>query len=190
MKEKMMENKLYQTLNENEKLVADNSLFWGGKYKCPRCNKNEVRCLMQKGWGFRTRTVIFPRKLLNARKYYCFNYKASFSNIKTLAIVNGIFLDRNTDLKERTLRYISEICKELSLSDAVKSKSIEILNMYNKCWGFRSVASASVYFSALLCNEKKTQREVSSAANITEVTLRERYQNIIKKLNIDVGEQQ
>ncbi|MCL7418017.1 MAG: transcription initiation factor IIB 3, partial [Halalkalicoccus sp.] len=46
-------------------------------------------------------------------------------------------------------------------------------------------AAAAIYAAALLCNEKKTQREVADVAQVTEVTIRNRYQEQIKAMDIE-----
>ncbi|MFH0752522.1 MAG: sigma factor-like helix-turn-helix DNA-binding protein, partial [archaeon] len=37
---------------------------------------------------------------------------------------------------------------------------------------------------ALINNEKRTQREVADIAGVTEVTIRNRYKELLKKLNL------
>ena len=39
--------------------------------------------------------------------------------------------------------------------------------------------------AALLNNEKKTQREVADVAGITEVTIRNRYKELLDKLDLE-----
>ena len=45
-------------------------------------------------------------------------------------------------------------------------------------------AAAAIYAASLLCNEKKTQREVADVAQVTEVTIRNRYQEQIEAMGI------
>ncbi|TKX82848.1 transcription initiation factor IIB 3, partial [Halorubrum sp. SS5] len=42
--------------------------------------------------------------------------------------------------------------------------------------------AAAIYAASLLCNEKKTQREVADVAQVTEVTIRNRYQEQIEAM--------
>jgi transcription initiation factor TFIIB len=44
--------------------------------------------------------------------------------------------------------------------------------------------AAVLYVSSVLINQTKTQREIASAAGITEVTLRNRYKELVGKLDI------
>ncbi|HIH17428.1 MAG TPA: hypothetical protein HA218_01165, partial [Nanoarchaeota archaeon] len=45
-------------------------------------------------------------------------------------------------------------------------------------------AAAALYVAALLNGEKKTQREVADIAGITEVTIRNRYKELLDKLGL------
>jgi transcription initiation factor TFIIB len=47
------------------------------------------------------------------------------------------------------------------------------------------VAAAALYVATLLCNERKTQREVADVAGVTEVTIRNRYKELIEKLKLE-----
>jgi transcription initiation factor TFIIB len=38
----------------------------------------------------------------------------------------------------------------------------------------------------VLTNERKTQREIAEIANVTEVTIRNRYKELLEKLMIEV----
>ena len=42
-----------------------------------------------------------------------------------------------------------------------------------------------MYVAALMNDEKKTQREVADVAGITEVTIRNRYKELIEKLGLE-----
>lgn len=46
------------------------------------------------------------------------------------------------------------------------------------------LAAAAVYIAATLDGEKLTQKDVAKAANVTEVTVRNRFKELVKKLNI------
>jgi transcription initiation factor TFIIB len=51
--------------------------------------------------------------------------------------------------------------------------------------GPAGIAAAGLYVAALLNNEKKTQREVADVAGITEVTIRNRYKELLDKLGLE-----
>ena len=52
--------------------------------------------------------------------------------------------------------------------------------------GYLSLSAASVYLISALMDIKKTQKEVAEALNITEVTIRNRYKEIVDNFDIIV----
>jgi transcription initiation factor TFIIB len=87
--------------------------------------------------------------------------------------------------------YISRFCSELKLSADVQAKTLEILvEATNKELtsgrGPTGIAAASLYIASVLCGERRTQHEVADVAGVTEVTIRNRYKEITKKLDIGI----
>ena len=87
--------------------------------------------------------------------------------------------------------YISRFCSELKLSSDVQAKTLDILReAANKELtsgrGPTGIAAASLYIASVLCGERRTQREVADVAGVTEVTIRNRYKELAKKLDIDI----
>ena len=87
--------------------------------------------------------------------------------------------------------YISRFCSELKLSNDVQVKTIEILNQAAKKEltsgrGPTGLASAALYIASVICGERRTQREVAAVAGVTEVTIRNRYKELAKKLDIEI----
>ncbi|WP_440771870.1 transcription initiation factor IIB [Natronorubrum sp. DTA28] len=86
-------------------------------------------------------------------------------------------------------KYVPRFCSELELSEEVQVKANEIIDTTTEK-GLLSgksptgYAAAAIYAASLLCNEKKTQREVSDVAQVTEVTIRNRYQEQIEAMGI------
>lgn len=86
--------------------------------------------------------------------------------------------------------YVQRYCSELELSEKVKTKAMEIIDTTAE-QGLLSgksptgYAAAAIYAAALLCNEKRTQREVAEVAQVTEVTIRNRYQEQIEAMNLE-----
>jgi transcription initiation factor TFIIB len=88
--------------------------------------------------------------------------------------------------------YISRFCSELQLSMEVQAKTLNILVEATKKEltsgrGPTGIAAASLYIASMLCGERRTQREVADVAGVTEVTIRNRYKEISKKLDIDIA---
>jgi len=50
--------------------------------------------------------------------------------------------------------------------------------------GSKSIAVAACYIASILTGERKTQRKVAEAAEITEVTIRNRYKDMNERLKI------
>jgi len=87
--------------------------------------------------------------------------------------------------------YISRFCSELKLSGDVQGKVMEILKEAANAEltsgrGPTGIAAASIYVASILCGERRTQREVSEVAGVTEVTIRNRYKELAERLNIDI----
>jgi len=86
--------------------------------------------------------------------------------------------------------YISRFGSILHLSPKTQHDALKILKKAEIAElmsgrGPAGIAAASLYVAALLNNEKKTQREVADVAGITEVTIRNRYKEILDKLNLE-----
>jgi len=86
-------------------------------------------------------------------------------------------------------RYVPRFSSQLDLSEEVQAKAKEIIDTTAE-QGLLSgksptgFAAAAIYAASLLCNEKKTQREVADVAQVTEVTIRNRYQEQIEAMDL------
>ena len=81
--------------------------------------------------------------------------------------------------------YVPRFASELELSDETERRARQLLETAKEA-GVHSgkspvgLAAAAVYAAALLTNEKVTQNEVSDVANISEVTIRNRYHELLE----------
>ncbi|MFB6185927.1 MAG: transcription initiation factor IIB family protein, partial [Halobacteriaceae archaeon] len=81
--------------------------------------------------------------------------------------------------------YVPRFCSDLDLGDEVERRARELLESAKK-QGVHSgkspvgLAAAAVYAASLLTNRKVTQSEVSEVANISEVTIRNRYHELLE----------
>jgi len=81
--------------------------------------------------------------------------------------------------------YVPRFASDLELSDESERRARELLETA-KSQGIHSgkspvgLAAAAVYAASLLTNEKVTQGEVSEVANISEVTIRNRYHELLE----------
>ncbi|EMA01183.1 transcription initiation factor IIB [Haloferax denitrificans] len=82
-------------------------------------------------------------------------------------------------------QYVPRFASELGLSDESERQARQLLRDAKET-GVHSgkspvgLAAAAVYAAALLTNEKVTQSEVSTVADISEVTIRNRYKELLE----------
>ncbi len=86
--------------------------------------------------------------------------------------------------------YISRFSSILHLSPKAQNQALKILKKADiseltSGRGPAGVAAAALYVAALMNDEKKTQREVADVAGITEVTIRNRYKELIERLKLE-----
>jgi transcription initiation factor TFIIB len=87
--------------------------------------------------------------------------------------------------------YISRFSNQLGLAGNVETVAVRILNAATKMRltsgrGPLGIAAAATYIASALVNERRTQREIAEQANVTEVTIRNRYKELIESLEIMV----
>ena len=85
--------------------------------------------------------------------------------------------------------YVPRFGSLLGLSEKVQVKAVYVLNdasNYDVTSGKGpiGVAAAALYIAAVLEGEKKTQREVADIIGVTEVTIRNRYKEMVETLGI------
>jgi transcription initiation factor TFIIB len=106
------------------------------------------------------------------------------------------FIARHLNLTPKKLfvkptDYVNKFADELELSEKVRRRATEILEEAYKR-GLTSgkspagLVAAALYIAGLLEGEKRTQREVAEVARVTEVTVRNRYKELVEKLNLKV----
>lgn len=86
--------------------------------------------------------------------------------------------------------YVSRFSSILHLSPKAQNHALKILKKADiseltSGRGPAGVAAAALYVAALINDEKKTQREVADVAGITEVTIRNRYKELIDRLDLE-----
>ncbi len=86
--------------------------------------------------------------------------------------------------------YVPRFASMLGLSDKVQARAIRILELAKKYEatsgkGPTGVAAAALYIAAVLGDEKRTQREIADSVGVTEVTIRNRFKEIVRKLDIE-----
>ncbi|EJN57151.1 Transcription initiation factor IIB (TFIIB) [Halogranum rubrum] len=90
-------------------------------------------------------------------------------------------------------QYLPRFCSELELSEDVQQRATTIIER-TTAEGLHSgksptgFAAAAIYTAALLCNEKRTQRDIAKVAQVTEVTIRNRYREQLEVVGLDFDE--
>ncbi len=85
--------------------------------------------------------------------------------------------------------YVTRFSEELHLSPHVQQEARRIIELAEKKdltigKDPKGLAAASIYITGVLEGERRTQRDISEISHITEVTIRNRYKDIIKALNL------
>lgn len=87
--------------------------------------------------------------------------------------------------------YIPRFCSKLGLSEEIRERAVEILKDDKgtgvaKGWGPIGTAAAAIYIATTISGEKITEREIAKVAGTTEITIRDRYKELVGRLNIDL----
>jgi transcription initiation factor TFIIB len=95
-----------------------------------------------------------------------------------------------TILPSNPIDYIPRFSSSLKLTPKTQSKAVEIIEQAQGAEltsgrGPTGIAAAGLYVAALINGEKRTQREVADVAGVTEVTIRNRYKELLDKLDLE-----
>ncbi len=87
--------------------------------------------------------------------------------------------------------YAARFSNKLIISGKAEAIAIRILETAKQMKltsgrGPTGIAAAATYIATVLTNERKTQREIAEIANVTEVTIRNRYKELLDRLLIEV----
>jgi len=121
---------------------------------------------------------------------------AQTSNIKKREIGKSYRLLLRTLIAKITpmasINFIPRLVNKLNLSQDVQRLAIAILEKARGLGltsgrGPMGIAAASIYIACVLQHVKCTQRDIAASANVTEVTIRNRYQELLRKLEFVVA---
>jgi transcription initiation factor TFIIB len=102
------------------------------------------------------------------------------------------FLVRKLNLKmpiPDPANHLPRIISALDMPATVQEQAMEILEKAKKVRlttgrNPKGIAAAVTYIASILTGNRATQREISSVAGVTEVTLRKRYKEMVRELGI------
>ncbi|MCD6470352.1 transcription initiation factor IIB [Candidatus Bathyarchaeota archaeon] len=116
---------------------------------------------------------------------------ASAANISKREVGRSYrFLVKELDLYIPPLKasqYISKFSNQLTMQGKVEEIANKILTVATELKltsgrGPTGIAAAASYVASVLVGEKRTQREIAEIARVTEVTIRNRYKELIERL--------
>ncbi|UCD04091.1 MAG: hypothetical protein JSW73_00365 [Candidatus Woesearchaeota archaeon] len=86
--------------------------------------------------------------------------------------------------------YIPKFASALGFSAKTQTKAQDILKRAKSVGltsgrGPTGLAAAVLYVASLITGEKRTQRAIAEVVNVTEVTIRNRYKEILEKLDLE-----
>jgi transcription initiation factor TFIIB len=93
--------------------------------------------------------------------------------------------------KVNTEGYISKLVSKLDLTGSTEMTAIAILDTASEMRltggrGPAGMAAACIYISTRLTNELRTQGDIARVAQVTEVTIRNRYKELLEELEIEI----
>ncbi len=133
-----------------------------------------------------SRQLSVPRTLEEIASVTKINKKEIGRSYRFLARELGIKLAPTSPID-----YVPRFASELNLSGRVQAKSIRLLSRViddglTSGRGPMGIAAAALYVSAVMEEEERTQREVAEVARVTEVTVRNRYKEIVEHLGLNL----
>ncbi|MFW9907573.1 MAG: transcription initiation factor IIB family protein [Candidatus Thorarchaeota archaeon] len=89
--------------------------------------------------------------------------------------------------------YVTRFVTELGLPAEVQSMTLELLEKARRERNLvtgrdpRGLAAAAIYIASILTDQRITQRAIAKTAGVTEVTIRNRYKELVKKLQLTMA---
>ena len=90
------------------------------------------------------------------------------------------------------INFVPRFCASLNLSGRTQNRAAELLKLAKKYHitagkAPTGLAGAALYIAAIQEGERRTQKEISLAAGVTEATIRNRYKELIDHLKFEVN---
>jgi len=92
----------------------------------------------------------------------------------------------------RPSQYITKFSNQLTMQGKVEEIAHKILAAAKELKltsgrGPTGIAAAASYVASVLTGERKTQREIAEIAQVTEVTIRNRYKELVERLLFQIS---
>ncbi|MBN2230684.1 MAG: transcription initiation factor IIB [Candidatus Thorarchaeota archaeon] len=126
-----------------------------------------------------------PRSLKEIAKHSHLNYKVIGRYYRLLV--------RKLNLKMPVpdpMNYVPKFITKLNLPGAMQAKVLDVLQDAKDYGGLitgrdpRGLAAGAIYIASILTDNRVTQREIAYATGVTEVTVRNRYKELVRELEI------
>jgi transcription initiation factor TFIIB len=117
--------------------------------------------------------------------------EASQRNQKEIARSYSVIV-RNLDMRmpvDDPTYYVTKVAEKAKVSSDVEGLAINLMNEAKRRYATTGkdpsgLAAAIIYLSARMLKEKATQAQLAKAANVTEVTVRNRKRDLMKSLSL------
>lgn len=132
------------------------------------------------------RRTSFPRTLADVDKYTRVSRKELGRSYRL--VVRRLGLQMPVTQPED---FVARYGNSLNLSQRTQARALDIL-MKARTKGITSgkdptcIAAAAIYVASILEGERRTQREIGEIAGVTEVTVRNRYKELVRALDLGV----
>lgn len=109
---------------------------------------------------------------------------------RTYRFITRELSDMINILPTKPSQYIPRFSSSLNLSPKARAESMKIVKKAHELEltsgrGPTGIAAAALYIASLMHGEKRTQREVAEVAGVTEVTIRNRYKELVDVLDLN-----
>lgn len=105
------------------------------------------------------------------------------------------FITRELDIHLKPtnpISYVSRFGSELEISVEARTKAMEIMKKAQEKKltsgrGPTGIAAAAIYVASVISGDRRTQRATAEVARVTEVTVRNRYRELVEELDLDLS---
>lgn len=119
--------------------------------------------------------------------------EASNKNQKEVARCYGL-IQRKFKMNmpiDNPIKFVSNFASKAGLNQKTQNIAMDLLQKAKKRnatvgKGPTGIAAAALYIASIMNNEKNTQKNLASAAEVTEVTVRNRYKGLLKDLSLSI----